>query len=325
MTRKKKAPRKDALDYSFNPDLYEPVDKLTWDREYREWREKRGSQDGGQERELKGGRDRHTSALFDNTKVSKSKLKGVIVPRITRKTDFQGNEFVDAGLSSKGERVQYGAFERKGRYKNSQVMQRNIQWYRYWFLFLKLALEMEGDVLLGEKIKINRKFYKKWDLDEIASLKHYQFDNWWKSHRQLFQATPISLVKDIDGEDCLYVKIPIHRLETDVTREFRELIRGKLKGDKHDYPFTANDTTSFLKIHQQYNVLILTRNEVPQRQIMEWLNDAYGHLMTRMIEERVGDKIVRNRAPVISTIPSLSRLLRSARKKVLNVSNGMFP
>ena len=267
----------------------------------------------------------HKDGLYEIPVVTKSQLKGVIVPRTTKRTDILGNEIVEAGKSAKGERVQYGGFERKRRYKNSQVMQRNIQWYRYWFLFLKLALEMEGDVLLGEKIKINRRFYKKWDLDEISSLKHYQFDNWWKSHRQLFQATPISLVKDIDDKDCLYVKIPIHRLETDVTREFRELIRGKLKGDKHDYPFTANDTTSFLKIHQQYNVLILTRNGASQKQIMEWLNDAYGHLMTRMIEEREGDKVIRLKAPVISTIPSLSRLLRSARNKVLNVAEGKFP
>ena len=61
---------------------------LSWDREYREWRGKTGSTDGGQERELKGGRDRHTSALFDNTKVSKSKLKGVIVPRTIKKQTF---------------------------------------------------------------------------------------------------------------------------------------------------------------------------------------------------------------------------------------------
>ena len=88
MTRKRKAPRKDALDYSFNPDIYVVVDRLSWDREYREWRGKTGSTDGGQERELKGGRDRHTSALFDNTKVSKSKLKGVIVPRTIKKQTF---------------------------------------------------------------------------------------------------------------------------------------------------------------------------------------------------------------------------------------------
>jgi len=47
--------------------------------------------------------------------------------------------------------------------------------------------------------------------------------------------------------------------------------------------------------------------------------------MTRMIEEKEGDKVIRLKAPVISTIPSLSRLLRSARNKVLNVAEGKFP
>ena len=58
---------------------------------------------------------------------------------------------------------------------------------------------------------------------------------------------------------------------------------------------------------------------------MGWLNDAYGHLITRMVEEKVGDKLIRYRAPVISTIPSLSRLLRSIRNTVLNVAEGTFP
>lgn len=318
----KKWQKLDKTDLPSNPDEYTPGNSWAGSKKKETTKKKPRTVKGA---DFKKRSASHKDGLYEIPVVTKSQLKGVIVPRTTTRTDILVNEVVEAGKSSKGGTVQYGGFERKRRYKNSQVMQRNIQWYRYWFLFLKLALEMEGDVLLGEEIKVNRKFYKKWDLDEISTLKHFQFDKWWKSHRQLFQATPISLVKDIDGEDCLYVKIPIHRLETDVTKEFRELIRGKLKGDKHDYPFTANDTTSFLKIHQQYNVLILTRNGASQKQIMEWLNDSYGHLMTRMVEEKVGDKLVRYKAPVVSTIPSLSRVLRRAREKVLKVSEGVFP
>jgi len=70
---------------------------------------------------------------------------------------------------------------------------------------------------------------------------------------------------------------------------------------------------------------MLTRNDVSQKQIMGWLNDAYAHLMTRMVEEKVGDKVIRYKSPVVSTIPSLSRVLRRAREKVLKVSEGVFP
>ncbi len=104
---------------------------------------------------------------------------------------------------------------------------------------------MEGDVLLGEKIKVNRKFYKKWDLDEISKLKHYQFDKWWKNHRQLFQSEPYFTMKDIDGEDSLYIKIPVHRYESDVVAEFRELIKEKLKGDAVKYPLLKTTQLHF--------------------------------------------------------------------------------
>lgn len=321
MTTKKK-PRLDKTDLPMNPDEYIPGRSWAGSNKRKTTKKKLRTVKGA---DFKKRGASHKDGLYEIPQITKSQLTGVIVPRTTKRTDILGNEVVEAGFSSKGDRVRYGGFDRKTRYKDMEVMQRSIQWYRYWFLFLKFALTMEGEELLGTKVKVDRKFYRDWDIDQIESLKPYQFDNWWRSHRQLFQATPISLVKDIDEKECLYVKIPIHRLETDVIREFRELVSGKLKGDKHDYPFTANDTTPFIKIHQQYNVLMLTRNGVSQKQIMKWLNDSYGHLMTRMVEEKVGDKLIRYKAPVVSTIPSLSRVLRRAREKVLKVSEGVFP
>jgi len=321
MTTKKK-PRLDKTDLPLNPDEYIPGRSWAGSNKKKTPKKKPRTVKGA---DFKKRGASHKDGLYEIPQITKSQLTGVIVPRTTKRTDILGNEVVEAGFSSKGDRVRYGGFDRKTRYKDMEVMQRSIQWYRYWFLFLKLALTMEGEELLGKQVKVNRKFYKEWDLDEIRESKHYQFDNWWKNHRHLFQSEPISLVKDVDGSDSLYIKIPVHRYESDVVREFRELVKGKLKGDAVKYPFTKNDTTPFIKIHQQYNVLMLTRNGCSQKQIIQWLNDAYGHLITRMIEEKVGDRVIRLKAPVISTIPSLSRVLRRAREKVLNVSEGVFP
>ena len=51
--------------------------------------------------------------------------------------------------------------------------------YRVWFNFLKTCLE---DKELSKKIDKN--FYKSWDLNLVKELK---FDQWYKTHWKLFQ------------------------------------------------------------------------------------------------------------------------------------------
>ena len=59
--------------------------------------------------------------------------------------------------------------------------------YFCWFLSLKLILEMEnlglGKTIIG-KYKIDRDFYKEWNLD---SLLHLSFYKWWEMHQTLFE------------------------------------------------------------------------------------------------------------------------------------------
>ena len=63
--------------------------------------------------------------------------------------------------------------------------------YFCWFLSLKLILEMEnlglGKSIIG-KYKIDRDFYKEWNLD---SLLHLRFYKWWEMHQTLFVPPPI--------------------------------------------------------------------------------------------------------------------------------------
>ena len=68
--------------------------------------------------------------------------------------------------------------------------------YFLWFLSLKLILEMEelglGNRVIG-KFKIDKEFYKDWDLEEVLNFTFYK---WWKTHRELFE-TPSTV--DIDN------------------------------------------------------------------------------------------------------------------------------
>jgi hypothetical protein len=68
--------------------------------------------------------------------------------------------------------------------------------YYLWFMFLKLLLEMEKNGMeftkgnspkglkIGKDIKIDKKFYKDWDIESVRSL---PFWKWWKTHKYLFE------------------------------------------------------------------------------------------------------------------------------------------
>jgi len=60
--------------------------------------------------------------------------------------------------------------------------------YFCWFLSLKLILEME-DLGLGNRVigkyKIDREFYKEWNLDALL---HLSFYKWWEMHQALFES-----------------------------------------------------------------------------------------------------------------------------------------
>jgi hypothetical protein len=68
--------------------------------------------------------------------------------------------------------------------------------YYLWFMFLKLLLEMEKNGMeftkgnspkglkIGKDIKIDKKFYKDWDLESVRSI---PFWKWWKKHESLFE------------------------------------------------------------------------------------------------------------------------------------------
>jgi len=71
--------------------------------------------------------------------------------------------------------------------------------YFIWFLSLKLLLEMEKlglglqkqkeVLIIGKDIKIDKNYYKEWDLNEVLKL---PFHKWWKTHKNLFEV-PLSV------------------------------------------------------------------------------------------------------------------------------------
>ncbi len=86
--------------------------------------------------------------------------------------------------------------------RGDSVIPHRIQLYRIWWLYLKLCLEMEEKKLgyqifsrnpdnklltRQKRVKVKRNLYSGWDLEEISTMKDYQFDDWWRNHKFLFE------------------------------------------------------------------------------------------------------------------------------------------
>ena len=108
--------------------------------------------------------------------------------------------------------------------------------YFLWFLSLKLLLEMEElklglqkpktdkKFIIGKDIKIDKKFYKKWDLEEVLNLTFYK---WWKTHRELFE-TPSTV--DIDNLNGWTPKPHFRFLRVDTRNNYTNIKKEVLKG-----------------------------------------------------------------------------------------------
>ena len=102
--------------------------------------------------------------------------------------------------------------------------------YYLWFLSLKLILEMEDlgliKTIIG-KNKIDKKFYKDWDLEEVLNVTHYK---WWKTHQTLFESPPIVERDNLEGWTS---KDHYRYLRVDLRNNYTNIMKG-VKGDLDD-------------------------------------------------------------------------------------------
>jgi hypothetical protein len=98
--------------------------------------------------------------------------------------------------------------------------------FRIWFGFYQLALVSE-DPEIKSAMKKSQKFYADWGTDA-----NVHFDDWWESHRQLFEDT--SVVRMIGScenmdEHHLYLAVPKTRSINVAIDEIRELLAEHFK------------------------------------------------------------------------------------------------
>jgi hypothetical protein len=228
-----------------------------------------------------------------------------------------------------GGSIDYSYFDPSKRTKGGETIGRNIQWYRMWWMYLRLALECEEKNILinGEKIKMNRRYYRQWNLDSILT---NSFDSWWKENKRLFVHPQIKTLSasSVPDDDHIVLMIPKTRDKTDLLRELEGVLEGKTKS-VIQFPFSKSKAT-YLRSHMQYNIFVKATNGESRGQIREWVNEKYkpmsvpgilggGLLQTKYNDQ--GEKIEN----ILENENSVSNSVRYAKNRIVSTSRGVFP
>ena len=161
--------------------------------------------------------------------------------------------------TSKGSSIDYSYFDAYKRTQGGETIGRNIQWYRMWWMYLRLALECEEKNILidGQNVKMDRRYYRRWNLDSILI---NSFDSWLKENKTLFVHPQIKTLSasSVPDDDHIVLMIPKTRDKTDLLRELTGVLEGKTKSVAQ-FPFSSSKAT-YLRCHMQYNIFIQAMN-----------------------------------------------------------------
>ena len=125
-----------------------------------------------------------------------------------------------------------------------------------------MVLKSLKKFIVGKDIKIDKKFYKDWDLDDVLN---QPFHKWWKTHKELFEPPTTVEIDNLNGwtpkPHFRFLRVDTRNNYTSIMREVREglddLKDAKIEL-KNQYVVTGNPfyDNEILK----YNILVRKLN-----------------------------------------------------------------
>jgi len=202
--------------------------------------------------------------------------------------------------------------------------------YRWWWRHLKLCLELEQQQikLSGQAIRVDRSFYKKWDLDSLLSV---QFDKWWRDHQHLFFEEPVSVLTRGELErldrgfsrgsntEFIYLKVPKYLKTSTAFEQIKNHLKNRARR-AHSLFEPPGKALPLIRYHIQYNCLVMSINGNSRDKIMNWCNYQYLGVSGAIQDKK--DASGRKIDKVFSYEQSVSRALTAARKNLLLISRG---
>jgi len=237
------------------------------------------------------------------------------------------------------------------RTKEGVTIPRAIQLYRYWFLYLKLALELEAldyvfretkrekikekkkmgdkegsrviDTPLLEPVVVNRRRYEEWDL---ISVRDDKFDVWWKTHKSLFIEDPTvelfldkkdigSQIRHIQGAtQYRYFRSDSRKSVTDTLNEIRHfLVKDRKRRTVTKSRWTIEGEMREEALFNRYNALIMNIEGMKSPDILK----------SRMFRRSRRSEVTRSHDSQLNS-QRMRDLLQPAKRIVLSVSDGYF-
>ena len=274
---------------------------------------------------------------------------------VKKKWKYTHTGLVEIGLTKDQIKDIEFRFLNQGRIKNNEVLDKTIHAYRMWFLFLKLALELEEQntvmVLkkkkliwdrtdikqinwtrivekeIVKKIKVKRSKYKGWDLDEVLTK---SFNVWWETHSHLFTDEICKVLDEnskISTDDkYLNLQIDTSLKLTDILTNIRQIINMKRKSNKGKV-FDKNSKYSVSgSVHKdallsKYNAIVLKlQNNLSNQEILEH-KDGYIRRKYKVSRDYDYNKTY---SRVVYGLLDTNGVNLGAKQLLVNVCDGMF-
>jgi len=230
--------------------------------------------------------------------------------------------------------------------KSGLTLPRPIQLYRHWFLYLKLALELESldyrfretqrtevkkkgkssvagkrvkDRPLIERVRVDRKKYQGWDLDSVLK---DSFDKWWKDHSEMFIDQPteeiVSGDQVVESDHYRYFKIDSRRSITDTVNEIKShLSRDKQRRSPKLAKWNITGEMREEALFNRYNALIMHIEGMSSPDILDSRLFRVSRNSDHLIKHgHFGDPQQNSQR--------MRSLLRPGRRIVLSVCDGYF-
>jgi hypothetical protein len=224
---------------------------------------------------------------------------------------------------------------------------KQLQPYRIWYEYLCVCLKHKE-----LRKKIDRKFYKSWDLNQLKSGK---FDKWFKTHSHLFveKKKEITLFNGKKTPNTLLVEIPTNLTVEEIMKDIGKTVKGKV-AQKHSRFATTNPKIktqaldyfrycwelrqqkkyqgkgSNLEIHEAVNKKIKDRQSSKRMKTMidrrklksrglagNYVQTDTGHIQKAVTSDKQNTKE--------TTSILISRSINKADKILNNVCKGLFP
>ena len=181
--------------------------------------------------------------------------------------------------------------------------------YRLWYNYLQQSLV--------SKHKINRRYYKKWNIHLIE--KGMRFDSWWKDHKHLFvekKRTAITISPTLSYEENLK---RVKRLLKDYTDKKTDF---NISSKRFRY-LEIDDYLKCYKLRQKGKSLFAIGFDLQQLYLKK--SDQYlksKKLVQRKFLRKLTDDMKNQEENVITTV---LRKIRKCKKIIENTSQGVFP